>query len=109
MKRTSELLKKFCEEKNVKQKEIVEVTGLTSAGVSKAFTGKIRFKEKNLETVLEYLKLSNDEKLEVWKAWTLDGGEEKAAAYFEKLDKENKKLKKIIENIKLIAESIVDD
>ena len=102
MQRTSELLKKICEEKNIKQKELVEATGLTSAGVSKAFTGKIRLKEKNLETILDYLKLTSQEKMEVWKAWTLDGGEEKAAAYFEKLDRENKKLKKILTAIKEI-------
>ena len=100
MERTSKLLKKICEEKNIKQKEIVDITGLTSAGVSKAFTGKIRFKEKNLEAVLKYLNLSKNEELEIWKAWTLDGGEERAVAYFEKLDKENKKLKKILASIK---------
>ena len=100
MERTSKLLKKFCDEKNIKQKDIVEITGLTSAGVSKAFTGKIRLKEKNLETILEFLRLSKEEKMEVWKAWTLDGGEKKAAAYFEKLDQENKKLKKILKSLK---------
>lgn len=100
MERVSKILKKICEEKNIKQKDIVEITGLTSAGVSKAFTGKIRFKEKNLKLIMDFLRITKDEELEIWKAWTLDGGEEKAAAYFEKLDIENKKLKKILKSLK---------
>lgn len=100
--RTGTILKKVCEERNIKQKELSEVAGVSEPSISKVFSGKMLLKEKNMTSIIDFLKLSKQEELEVWKAWTLDRGEEKAAAYFEKLDKENKKLKKILTAIKEI-------
>ena len=98
--RTGILLKKFCDEKNVKQKEWAEVAEVSEPSISRAISGIIFLKKKNMESIIKYLRLSKDEEMELWKAWTLDRGETKAAAYFEKLDKENKKLKKILSAIK---------
>lgn len=100
--RTGTILKKICEEKGIKQKELSEISGVSEPSISKFLACKFLLKEKNLRTIVDFLKLSKQEELEVWKAWTLDRGEEKAAAYFEKLDRENKKLKKILTAIKEI-------
>lgn len=98
--RTGLILKKICEEKGIKQKELSEVSGVSEPSISKFLACKFLLKEKNLKVIVDFLKLSKEQELEVWKAWTLDRGETKAAAYFEKLDKENKKLKKILASIK---------
>ena len=100
--RTGTILKKICEERGVKQKELSEISGVSEPSISKFLACKFLLKEKNLRIIVDFLKLSKQEELEVWKAWTLDRGEEKAAAYFEKLDRENKKLKKILTAIKEI-------
>lgn len=98
--RTGKILKVFFEKREVKQKEIAEAIGVSEGAISQALSNTVIPKQERIEKIINYLKLSKDEELEIWKAWTLDRGETKAAAYFEKLDKENKKLKKILASIK---------
>lgn len=98
--RVGKIIKKVIEEKKINQKTISEISGISEPSISKFLACKFLLKEKNLKIIVDYLRLSKDEELEVWKAWSLDRAEPKAAAYFEKLDKENKKLKKILSSIK---------
>ena len=98
--KAGEILKKILDEKGINQKELSQTLNLAESTTSRFLSGKLKLRQKNLETMLNYLKLTKIEELEIWKAWTLDGGEPKAVAYFEKLDKENKKLKKILSAIK---------
>lgn len=98
--RTGKILKVFFEKREVKQKEIAEAIGVSEGAISQALSNIVIPKQERVEKIIKYLKLSKEEELEVWKAWTLDRGEEKAVAYFEKVDKENKKLKKILASIK---------
>lgn len=98
--RAGALMKKLISERGANQKEVSEFADVAESTISRFLAGKLRLREKNLKNLLKYLKPSKDEELEIWKAWTLDGGEEKAAAYFEKLDQENKKLKKILKSLK---------
>lgn len=102
--KTGILLKKFFDEKGLKQKELAELLEVSEPTISRAISGIIILRKKHIEKLIDYLKLSKDEKLEVWKAWTLDRGEKSAVAYFEKLDKENKKLKKILTSIRDLKE-----
>ena len=98
--RTGKILNEFLLKKNKSQKEIAEEIGITQSAISQILKDKIIAKDKVMQAIINYLRLSKEEELEVWKAWTLDRGEPKAVAYFEKLDKENKKLKKILSSIK---------
>ena len=98
--RTGKILKVFFEKREVKQKEIAEAIGVSEGAISQALSNIVIPKRERVEKIIKYLKLSKEEELEVWKAWTLDRGEEKAVAYFEKVDKENEKLKKILASIK---------
>lgn len=98
--RTGKILSELIIKKNRTQKEIAEEVGITQSAISQILKDKIIAKDKVMQSIIEFLNLTKDEELEVWKAWTLDRGETKAAAYFEKLDKENKKLKKILSAIK---------
>ena len=98
--RTGKILKDIFEKREVKQKEIAEAIGVSEGAISQALSNIVIPKQERVEKIIGYLKLTKEEELEIWKAWTLDRGETKAAAYFEKLDKENKKLKKILASIK---------
>lgn len=98
--RTGKILKIFFEKREVKQKEIAEAIGVSEGAISQALSNLVIPKQERVEKIIKYLKLSKDEEMEIWKAWTLDRGENKAAAYFEKLDQENKKLKKILKSLK---------
>lgn len=98
--RTGKILSELMIKKNRTQKEIAEEVGITQSAISQILKDKIIAKDKVMQSIIEFLNLTKDEELEIWKAWTLDRGETKAAAYFEKLDKENKKLKKILATIK---------
>lgn len=98
--RAGKKLKEYFESGTVSQKEISEKTGISQASISRMINGTLVLKRETLELIIKNMNLSKDEELELWKAWTLDRGETKAAAYFEKLDKENKKLKKILASIK---------
>lgn len=98
--RTGDILKKIITERRITQTEIAQTIGIGNGSLSDVLSGKFVGKESTINGIIKCLRLSKDEELEVWKAWTLDRGEEKAAAYFEKLDKENKKLKKILASIK---------
>lgn len=98
--RTGDILKKIINDRQIKQTEIAQAIGIGNGSLSDVLSGKFVGKDSTINGIIKYLKLSKDEEMEVWKAWTLDRGEEKAAAYFEKLDKENKKLKKILTSIK---------
>lgn len=98
--RVAKILKEFTEQKNIKPSNMADDIGLASSSMSDLMNGKILGKEATIKTIIRYLKLTKDEEMELWKAWTLDRGETKAAAYFEKLDKENKKLKKILSTLK---------
>lgn len=100
--RTATILKKIISERQITQSEIARAIGIGNGSLSDVLSGKFVGKESTIEGIVKFLKLSKQEELEVWKAWTLDRGEEKAAAYFEKLDRENKKLKKILTAIKEI-------
>lgn len=98
--RTGKILSELMIKKNRTQKEIAEEVGITQSAISQILKDKIIAKDKVMQSIIEFLNLTKDEELEIWKAWTLDRGETKAAAYFEKLDRENKKLKKILATIK---------
>ena len=98
--RMAKILKEFTERENVKPSNMANDLGLASSSMSDLMNGKILGKEVTIKSIIKYLKLSKDEELEVWKAWSLDRSEPKAAAYFEKLNRENKKLKKILATIK---------
>lgn len=98
--RTAKILKEEFEKKDVKQKALAETIGVSEGAISQSLSGMIIPRQEKMELIIKYLRLTKEEELEMWKAWTLDRGEEKASAYFEKLDKENKKLKKILASIK---------
>ena len=98
--RTATILKKIITERQIKQTDIAKGIGIGNGSLSDILSGKFVGKETTIKGIIGFLKLTKEEELEIWKAWTLDRGEDKAAAYFEKLDRENKKLKKILSSIK---------
>lgn len=98
--RTAKKLSELLTQKNRSQKEVAEAVEVTPSAINQVLKNKTTITIELLEKISKYLKLSKDEELELWKAWSLDRAEPKAAAYFEKLDKENKKLKKILSAIK---------
>lgn len=98
--RTAKKLSELLTQKNRSQKEVAEAVEVTPSAINQVLKNKTTITIELLEKISKYLKLSKDEELELWKAWTLDRGDQRAAAYFEKLDKENKKLKKILSAIK---------
>lgn len=98
--RAGKLLKSIFETGEVSQKELAEKIGISASSISRMINGTLVLKKETLELIVKNLRINKDEEMEIWKAWTLDRGETKAAAYFEKLDKENKKLKKILASIK---------
>ena len=98
--RTGKILKEIIQEKGFKQKEIAEAAEISTGTLSDILNKRFIGKETTIKNIIEFLNLTKDEELEVWKAWSMDRAEPKAAAYFEKLDRENKKLKKILATIK---------
>lgn len=98
--RTAKKLSELLTQKNRSQKEVAEAVEVTPSAINQVLKNKTTITIELLEKISKYLKLSKDEELELWKAWSLDRAEPKAAAYFEKLDRENKKLKKILATIK---------
>lgn len=98
--RMAKKLNELLIQKNRTQKEVAEAVEVTPSAINQILKGKTTITIELLEKISKYLKLSKDEELEALKAWSLDRAEPKAAAYFEKLDKENKKLKKILSAIK---------
>lgn len=104
--RTASILKKIISERQVTQTEIAKAVGIGNGSLSDVLSGKFVGKETTIRGIIDFSKLSKEQELEVWKAWTLDRGETKAAEYFEKLDKENKKLKKILASIKELYKEV---
>lgn len=98
--RAGKILKEIFETGEISQKELSQKIGISASAISRMINGTLVLKEETLNLIVKNLRINQEQEMEIWKAWTLDRGEEKAAAYFEKLDKENKKLKKILASIK---------
>lgn len=98
--RVAQYLKQLIKERGIKQSQMASEIGLATSSMSDILSGRFVGREGTIKDIIKYLHLTKDEELEVWKMWTLDRGEERASKYFEKLDKENQKLKKILKTIK---------
>ncbi|MGL4863084.1 MAG: helix-turn-helix domain-containing protein [Cetobacterium sp.] len=105
-KRISETGKKLSEIlkiRKVTQQELAKRIGKSQGFLSKILNGEAGASEETIENILGVMMLTEDEKFELWKAWSFDRAEKNIMEYYKKLEEENKKLKKILKDIKEIS------
>lgn len=98
----SNFLKKITIEKNINLKDIAMLSGVSDAFIYDLRKGKKQAKKETYKEIVKHLRLTKEEELEAWKAWSMDRMDEKTIKYFQELEAENKELKNLLETIKFL-------
>ena len=96
------VLKKILKDRKMTQAKLAEKIGVEQGTVSKIISQRTIAKNTTIEAIIDKLSLTEEEKFELWKWWTLDKAEKKVKEYFLKIEEENEKFKKILRDIKEI-------
>lgn len=86
--------------KKIKVKDLAEKTGVTAAALSNILNSRRGVREQTYFKILENLELSENERFELKKAYSLDKMDSDIASYFIELERNNEKLKNLIEALK---------
>lgn len=95
-------LRLFLIKKNLKIKNLSELTGLSDSALTNILKNRRGIKKESFLKIINALSLSEKEQFELKKAYSLDKMDSDIAKYFLELEEENKKQKIIIEAINFL-------
>ncbi|MGL5229181.1 MAG: helix-turn-helix domain-containing protein [Cetobacterium sp.] len=100
---TGKKLKEILKKRKVTQLELAKKIGRTQGFVCKILKGDAGASEETILEILGVMMLTKEEEFDLWKAWSFDRAEKNVMEYYRKLEEENKKLKKILQDIKELS------
>lgn len=92
-------LGKLLKKRKITQKELCIKIGISAGYLSDLKTGRRIGTEELVQSIVDTLLLSREEELDLWISWTYERGHKPTMEYLLKLQEENKKLKKIFNEI----------
>ena len=98
----SKFLNKIILEKNIQMNDIAVLAGVSEAFLSNLRKGKKSCKEETWKEIIKYLRLTKEEELLAWRAWSEDRMDKKTKEYFKKIEQENENMKRILDAIEFI-------
>lgn len=102
MKTLAEIITELLETRKITQKDLCKKIGIAQGYLGDIKKGRTVGSESSIQAIIDGLVLTKEEEHEVWKAWTYEKGHKETMEYYFKLEDENKKLKKILKEIKEI-------
>lgn len=100
-----EVLTRILKTRKITQKDLCEKIGIAQGYFADIKRGRRVGSEEIIQAIVEALLLTKEEEFSVWVAWTYERGHKKTMEYFFKLEEDNKRLKKILKEIKEIKEN----
>ena len=82
-------LTKIIGEKNIQMLDISKLTGVSPAFLSDLKKGKKSCKEETWKEIIKYLRLSKEEEMQAWRAWSEDRMDKKTKEYLKKFKTPN--------------------
>lgn len=102
MNETGKKLTEILKARKITQQELANRIGKSQGFLSKVINSEAGASKKTIEKILKVMVLTKEDEFELWKAWSYDQGEKNVMEYYKKLEDENKKLKKILKDIREI-------
>lgn len=102
MSETGKTLSKVLKIRKVTQQELSKKIGKSQGFLSKIISGEAGASEETIRKILEVMMLTKEEEFELWKCWSFDRAEKSIKEYYGKIEEENKRMKKILKDIKEI-------
>lgn len=99
---TGKALNKILKARKVTQEELSKKIERTQGFLSKIIRGEAGASEETIQKILEVMMLTKEEEFQLWKGWSFDRAEQSVRDYYNKIEEENKKMKKILKDIKEI-------
>lgn len=102
MRTLAEIITELLKTRKITQKDLCKKIGIAQGYLGDIKKGRTVGSESSIQAIIDGLVLTKEEEHEVWKAWTYEKGHKKTMEYYFKLEDENRKLKKILKEIKEI-------
>ncbi|MGL5230942.1 MAG: helix-turn-helix domain-containing protein [Cetobacterium sp.] len=102
MKTLSGLIGDLLKTRKITQKDLAQKIGIAPGYLGDIKKGRTVGSESSIQAIIDGLMLTKEEEHEVWKAWMYEKGHKETMEYYFKLEEENKRLKKILKEIKEI-------